>query len=148
MQFDKQKKVISKYAEGTEEIHIKIEDKTNIPFYVAVAFLFNPYSVLNCVGQTSTVWSNFLLAAFFYFLSKKQNIPTVLALALETQKNLYPFVLIVPAALYFSKEENKLNKFQFVRTIFMFILALAGVNYLGHGIVGNWSFLDATYGFM
>lgn len=122
-------------------------DLESIPYYVVVSYLMNPYSILNCVGQTTTVFSNFLLAAFFYFLAKKQKLLTVLVLTLESQKNLYPFVLIIPAALYFSTGVKK-RMANIFTTIGLFLGTVILVNYLSFLVLKDWSFLDATFGFM
>lgn len=117
--------------------------------YVAVAYLFNPYSVLNCVGQTTTVWSNLLLASFLYALARRQTFFACLFLALETQKNLYPFALIVPAALILSENVEKTRRrAKMIRIGLIYVGILGGANFGGFLIVNNWTFVDATYGFM
>jgi GPI-anchor transamidase subunit U len=118
-------------------------DLTEIPFYCALAYLFNPYSILNCVGQTTTIWSNFLLSTMVLALAKEQKLICLLALALETQKNFYPMILIVPIALSFS---SKAISRAF--TILSFIAILIGLQYLSFHLMGSWKFLDSTYGFI
>lgn len=124
-------------------------DLTEIPVYVTMAYLFNPYSVLNCVGLTTTVWSNFLLAGFFYFLSRKNSILSCLFLALETQRNFYPFVLIVPAMLILSKSgEQLMNKAKMVQVLFIYLFVFIGLNCASFYLIKDWNFLSATFGFM
>lgn len=127
---------------------------------MALAYLFNPYAVFNCVGQTTTVWSNLFLAAFLYFLVRKQTLLCCLFLALETQRNFYPIELIIPAALYLSSHEvsdedaidlieNTSFKWRNVFSVISkFVLILTGLHLISYCIVNDWSFLDATYGFM
>lgn len=153
LQYENQQENIQKIAKGTTELHIKSEDISDVPYFVAIAYLFNPYSVLNCVAQTTTVWSNLLLAGFLYFMSIKQILLCCLCLVLETQRNFYPFVLIVPAALEFSQMKDSKQERTFtwkgvlkVNIVFLTILGLAHVaSFL---IMKDWNFLDATYGFM
>lgn len=122
-------------------------DIEEVPFYCALVYLFNPYSILNCVGQTTTVWSNFLLALMIFALSKRLKMLCLFALALETQKNFYPFVLIVPIALAFS--ENKTSKnLNRVSTIITFIAILGILNYAAFLQMKSWKFLDSTFGFI
>lgn len=148
LQYTKQEKEKKSYAKNTDELHIKYEDIINIPFYVTIAYLFNPYSILNCVGQTTTVWSNLLLAGFYYSLSRKYHFFTCLCLALETQRNFYPFVLIIPAALLLSENSNNVRS-QITQICATFIFVVFGVNAFGYYLMNNsWSFIDATYGFM
>lgn len=127
---------------------------------MALAYLFNPYAIFNCVGQTTTVWSNLFLAGFFYFLVKKQTLLTCLCLALETQRNFYPIVLIVPASLYLSSREVKdadaidlIDNTTFrwsdiLKVMTVFGMVLIGLHFIAYCILNDWSYLDATYGFM
>lgn len=97
--------------------------------------------------MTTTVWSNFFLAAFFWSLSRKNTLLTCLFLALETQRNFYPFVLIVPSMLVLSA--GKANRgVRCAQVGLVYVLLLAMLNGAGFLIIGNWSFLYATYGFM
>lgn len=116
--------------------------------YVAMAYLFNPYSVLNCVGLTTTVWSNFLLAGFFYFLSQRNTVLSCLFLSLETQRNFYPFVLIVPAMLILGKSGDRLNKAKMAQVFFIYAGIFVGLNYGAFYLLQDWNFLNATFGFM
>lgn len=135
------------YLPGTEAIRLSVDDFLSVPSVTALAYLFNPYSVLNCVGLTTTVWSNFLLAAFFWSLSRRNSLLSCLFLALETQRNFYPFVLIVPAMLLLT--EGRANRvLRGVQIFYAYALVLAVLNVAGFMIVKNWSFLNSTYGFM
>jgi GPI-anchor transamidase subunit U len=155
MMFDQQTAELKYYAPNTAELHIKHSDLENIPLYVAIAYLLNPYSILNCVGQTTTVWSNFLLALYFFGLSRRLKVLTCLALALEVQRNLYPFVLIVPAVFMFSEQRfgKKVTdvthgRFAMVTTTLLFGLILGGLYYVSFLIAKDWKFFDSTLGFM
>lgn len=123
-------------------------DISEIPFFCALAYLFNPYSILNCVGMTTTVWSNFLLSVMVLALAKEMKLVCLLALALETQKNFYPVILIVPIALSFSESSNSKIISRIV-TVLTFLGILASVQYLSYHLMGgSWKFLDSTYGFI
>lgn len=138
------------YFKDTEELQLSAADTLLIPTYVALAYLFNPYAVLNCVGMTTTVWSNFFLAAFFFSLSHRNVLLSCLFLALETQRNFYPFVLIVPCVLILSDDRSgragRIGKGASVCFVYVAML-LAGF-YFGIVVIKNSSFLRATYGFM
>lgn len=138
----------SVYQRDTLPIQISLRDLCDTPAFVALVYLFNPYSILNCVGQTTTVWSNFLLAAFFWSLSRRNTLLTVLTLALETQRNFYPFVLIVPAVLRLS-ERVTVNRWMRAVQIFQaYVLVLAVLTAIGHWLMRSWTFVGATVGFM
>lgn len=152
-QYESQQQGIQKIAKGTEELLMKPDDLREIPYFVAIAYLFNPYTVLNCVAQTTTVWSNLFLAGFLYFMSMKQTLLCCLCLALETQRNFYPFVLIVPAALEFSQKRDAEQELTFTwkgvfRVLTTFLAILSFTHAISYLIVNDFSYLDATYGFM
>lgn len=146
-QYAQEQKNKAKFANGTEEIQLKAEDGNTIPLYTIVAYLFNPYSILSCVGQTTTVWSNLLLAIFFYSMTRKWSLPTIVALALETQRNFYPFVLIVPAVLVLTKDSKSKILSGTIIVVF-YCLAVTGLNFAAFSITNNWKFIDSTLGFM
>ncbi|XP_055639754.1 phosphatidylinositol glycan anchor biosynthesis class U protein [Toxorhynchites rutilus septentrionalis] len=145
--YSKQLKRSRSFAKGTKELQISKDDLEYIPYYVALAYMFNPYSILNCVGQTTTVLSNFLLALFLLGTSYRLRIIACVALALETQINIYPCVLIIPSALFIA-EHDKNKTLSIIATCLTFLLAFLAVNGAAFGIIGDWSFLDATYGFI
>lgn len=135
------------YQANTEPIQISARDLLGTPSLVALAYLFNPYAIFNCVGLTTTVWSNFLLAAFFWSLSRRNSLLTCVCLALETQRNFYPFVLIVPSMLLLS--ERAPNRWlRAVQIFYAYALVLAVLNAACFWIVKKWSFVYSTYGFM
>ncbi|KAG4074147.1 hypothetical protein HA402_014352 [Bradysia odoriphaga] len=146
--YDDERRQLNKFAKDSEPLHIKTTDLTEIPVYVAMAYLFNPYSVLNCVGLTTTVWSNFLLAGFFYCLSRKNTVFSCLFLSLETQRNFYPFVLIVPAMLILSRSGEKLNKAKMVQVLVIYLSTFVGLNFGAFYLIQDWNFLNATFGFI
>lgn len=160
LQFNEQQQNLKHIAPDTDDLQIKVTDLVDVPVLVLIAYLFNPYTIFNCVAQTTTVWSNVFLAGFFYFLSRKQLLACCLCLALETQRNFYPIVLIVPAALYLSQgeveaideadpdEKTTFSWKHILRVSFAFIVTLGVTHLAAYVITNDWTFLDATYGFM
>lgn len=69
-QFSKQMRKKEKYAKGTEALLLKESDLVLPPVYVASAYLFNPYIIFSCVGQTTTVFANLCLAFTFLLMIK------------------------------------------------------------------------------
>lgn len=122
-------------------------DLEEIPFYCSLAYLLNPYSILNCVGMTTTIWSNFLLSVMLLAVARKMKLLCLVALALETQKNFYPIILIVPIALSFS-DSSKSRNFSRLCTVALYFAILASIQYLSFKIMGSWKFIDSTYGFI
>lgn len=112
--------------------------------YVCFAYLFNPCTILNCVAMTSTVFSNFFLALLFYFITSRKLLYTILVLAIETVRSFYPVVLIAPMVLIFSESSKR----SACRIVLFFVVFTAGVYQLNYVLIGSWTFIDGTLGFM
>jgi GPI-anchor transamidase subunit U len=123
---------------------VQESDINDIPFYCLLAYLFNPYSILNCVGQTTTIFSNFLLAVTIFAMTKNWKLLCFLTLALEGQKSFYSLILIFPIALAF----READKSRLLVTTVTFGAIFAGLNYVAFVLMGSWQFLDSTYGFI
>lgn len=132
------------YAKDTTELQFSGSDKLDIPELVIVAYLFNPLTVLSCVGMTSTVFSNLFLAAFLYCLTKGLLLPCLLILAFETVRSFYPVVLLAPLLLTFSGRS--------IRSGFLISLLFAAcclvISVANFFVLNSWNFLDGTLGFM
>ncbi|XP_034942316.1 phosphatidylinositol glycan anchor biosynthesis class U protein [Chelonus insularis] len=119
-------------------------------FYAPAAYLFNPYIVLNCVGLTTTVFSNLITSMTLYFMIKKSKIAIGLLIPLLTLQNLYPASLLVPAIIFVVRDIN--DKYQRIKMIMLmiiiFIISLTALFYLSFNITGSWSFTKNTIGFI
>jgi len=141
---DQQKVERKEYAKDTAELQFNGLDKLDIPELVIVAYLFNPLTVMNCIGMTSTVLSNLFLAFFFYCLVKRLLLPSILVLAFETVRSFYPIVLIAPLLLIFSRNSIKRG----VVISLLFAVCCLGVAVANYFVLNSWNFLDGTLGFM
>ncbi|XP_023177512.2 phosphatidylinositol glycan anchor biosynthesis class U protein [Drosophila hydei] len=132
------------YAKDTEELQYSENDQFKIPELVLLAYLFNPLTILSCVGLTSTVLSNLLLALILYTMVKRQLFICVIVLAFETVRSLYPVVLIAPLLLIFARRSVGLS----IAILMVFVtscFAVAGANFL---VMNSWNYLDGTLGFI
>jgi len=141
---DQQKVERKEYAKDTAELQFNGLDKLDIPELVIVAYLFNPLTVMNCIGMTSTVLSNLFLAFFFYCLVKRLLLPSILVLAFETVRSFYPIVLIAPLLLIFSRNSIRRG----VVISLLFAVCCLGVVVANYFVLNSWNFLDGTLGFM
>ncbi|XP_055838347.1 phosphatidylinositol glycan anchor biosynthesis class U protein [Episyrphus balteatus] len=142
--FAKQSREKGQYADETDELHLKLQDTIDIPKFVFIAYLMNPLTILNCVGLSSTVFSNFFLALCFFFMAKHKLWPCLAILALETMRNLYPVVFIAPIMLVFGKSCTK----EYVKVAARFLFLCFGFCYISYAIMGSWTFLNGTLGFV
>ncbi|KAI5752039.1 hypothetical protein M8J77_013206 [Diaphorina citri] len=141
VQIEKQNK--HKYAKNITRILINIEDLVNVPKYVALAYLYNPFSILNCICLTSTVFANLFLCLFFFAFVTQKPILSSIALTLTVQQNIYPITLLVPACVHFHQYKKSWRLF-----LAGFLLCYSGFLYFCLVLMNqDTSFLAATYGF-
>lgn len=140
-------KELEHYAKDTEELQYHPDDKSNIPFLVLMAYLFNPLAIFNCVGLTSTVFSNMFLSLALYGLVDYRVLLFFICIVIESHRNLYPVILLAPAALVFNKDK-KLKRIFHVSAFYVALsIALLMLNYTLMG-KRSWNFIDGTLGFM
>lgn len=152
-----------KYAASPSNLLIQGKDYIIPPLAVAMIYLFNPYSIINCVGYSTTVFVNLLLAIFFASLSYGEffnktlsskiiysyfsgnAIFGILSLVICTGQSFYFIILLSP--LFLTVKAKKSTKFaSFI--IVAFLVSLGIFLYICKLIKGDWMFLESTYGFM
>ncbi|XP_012276913.1 phosphatidylinositol glycan anchor biosynthesis class U protein isoform X2 [Orussus abietinus] len=117
--------------------------------YIPAAYLFNPYVVLNCVGFTTTVFTNFLYSAALYFMIRQWTVGSSLANALLTLQGLYPVNLMIPTIIYSSRGKNGHDVlWVIVKTILIYCIISIALLSISYYITGSWSFLRSTFGFI
>lgn len=115
--------------------------------YVSAAYLFNPYIILNCVGLTTTVFTNLLCSIALVSMTRRSVLWSCASIALLTLQGLYPVSLMVPATIYVaSTAKNK--KISIVMMFIVFISILAALFAVSYCIMESWSFLWSTIGFI
>ncbi|XP_034101536.1 phosphatidylinositol glycan anchor biosynthesis class U protein [Drosophila albomicans] len=139
-----QRKESENYDKDSIELQYSEKDHYDIAKMVLVAYLFNPLTVMSCIGLTSTVLSNLLLASFLCALTRRHLLVCLVLLAFETVRSLYPVVLIAPLLLIFARRSAGLSIAIFLMFA-SFCLAIAGANFL---VMNSWNFLDGTLGFI
>ncbi|CAK1601955.1 unnamed protein product [Parnassius mnemosyne] len=119
------------------------------PEYVLSVYLFNPYSVLNCAGMTTTVIQNLLVAASLWGASSGYRILACAFIALATHQALYPVLLIVPIAILLADINKGCNKCSYIRTLLVFVLCWGFLIYFSAYIMdGSYKYVYNTYGFI
>lgn len=141
-----------------EEIKInKIEKNRQYPIlperpsmpHVAAVYLLNPFIILNCVGLTTTVFTNFLFSLALYSMIKRSIFFSCLTISILTLQGLYPATLMVPATIYILRDKNENEKFiSIMKIIFIFFTILSLLFYISYIIVGSFSFIENTIGFI
>ncbi|EFA07117.1 phosphatidylinositol glycan anchor biosynthesis class U protein [Tribolium castaneum] len=144
--FIEQEENKKQYALNSKEFLLSGSDFVNSPVFVASAFLFNPYTIFNCVGQSTVVFHNFFIALFLFCMLSGSVILSVLSLAICTMMSFYPIVLIIPLFLY-SNGIYK-SKFRAILTPILFIATLAAFITISIGLSNGTAFMKNVYGFI
>ncbi|XP_053612556.1 phosphatidylinositol glycan anchor biosynthesis class U protein [Plodia interpunctella] len=117
--------------------------------YVLSVYLFNPYSVLNCAGMTTTVVQNLLVAASLWSACSGYRIMSCAFIALATHQALYPLLLIVPISILLADINSGCKKCSYIRTLLVFVLFWGFLIYISaHIMNGSYSYVYNTYGFI
>lgn len=139
---DKKQDVSQEKDDGTST-------KTDIALYILMVYLFNPYIILNCVGFTTTVFSNLLNSITLVAMVRHSIFWSCISTALLTLQNLYPISLLVPVAIYICNNKSKNNVKSTIITLIITFLSiftlLLGICYY---IMGSWSFLWNIFRFI
>lgn len=146
---ESQAKNISDIADESKSMLLDDRQLKDASEYVLSVYLFNPYSVLNCAGMTTTVIQNLLVAASLWGASSGYRVLACLFVALATHQALYPVLLIVPIAILLADVNKGCNKCSYIRTLLVFVLCWGFLIFISAFIMdGSYKYVYNTYGFM
>lgn len=144
-----QEELINEISEESKDMLLNDNYLKESPKYVLTVYLFNPYSVLNCVGMTTTVIQNLLIAAALCGGSNGYRVIACVFIALATHQALYPVLLIVPIAILLADINKGCMKCSYIKTLLAFVLSWGFLIYISAFIMdGSYSYVYNTYGFM
>lgn len=140
-----------KKAKSAEHIGLTLEAVNAIPKLVLTVYMVSPYSLLNCIGMATTLFSNLLLALFFASFVHGWWLIASVVLAVETYKSFYPVMLLLPTLFYLFEVKKKASgqrwaKFMMSAVVMTFLVTLSGLLYRSYLVTGSWQFLESTYG--
>ncbi|EMR08654.1 hypothetical protein PNEG_03128 [Pneumocystis murina B123] len=114
--------------------------------YISVSlFLFNPYSIISCVGMSTAIFTNCFILTSLSYVQRRKSIQSIFFLALATYLSFYPIVLFPPLILILQKNDIK-KKDSISRNIILFLIELLLLLLLSFITTNSWDFLSATYG--
>lgn len=144
-----QEKQINEIDEESKSMLLSEGQLREASEYVLSVYLFNPYSVLNCVGMTTTVIQNLLVAASLWGAASGYRVVACVFIALATHQALYPVLLIVPISILLADVNQGCNKCSYIRTLLVFVLSWGFLIYISAFIMnGSYKYVYNTYGFM
>ncbi|VVD01340.1 unnamed protein product [Leptidea sinapis] len=122
---------------------------SEVPEYVLSVFLFNPYTILNCVGMTTTVIQNLFLSVSLWSAVTGYQLISCGCIAFATHQALYPITLIVPISILLADANKGCNKCSYIRTLLVFVLCWGFLIYISAYIMdGSYDYVYNTYGFI
>ncbi|EFN62573.1 Phosphatidylinositol glycan anchor biosynthesis class U protein [Camponotus floridanus] len=140
----------TKRKEGKEDNRKSSDTPDTSALYVSAGYLFNPYIILNCVGLTTTVFTNLLYSIALVSMMRRSIFWSCMSIALLTLQGLYPVSLMVPATIHIASaaKNRRTNYFYIVTMIIIFTSVLTALFIISYNIMGSWSFLRNTLGFI
>ncbi|CAH2102605.1 unnamed protein product [Euphydryas editha] len=146
---ESQEKIKQNIAKESKTMLLNKSQLNEAPDYVLSVYLFNPYSVLNCVGMTSTVIQNLLVSVSLWGAASGQRLLACTFIALATHQALYPILLVVPISILLANVNKGCNKCSYNRTLLIFVLCWSFLIYISAYIMnGSYSYFYNTYGFI
>ncbi|KYN40404.1 Phosphatidylinositol glycan anchor biosynthesis class U protein [Trachymyrmex septentrionalis] len=136
-----------KKEEKDENKELSKDISNTSALYVSAAYLFNPYIILNCIGLTTTVFTNLLCSIALVSMTRRSVLWSCASIALLTLQGLYPISLMVPATIYVATTAKN-RKITIVTMLIVFTSILAILFAVSYCIMGSWSFLWSTIGFI
>lgn len=144
-----QEKQLDDIAEDSKELLLNDYQLDEASDYVLSVYLFNPYSILNCVGMTTTVIQNVLVATSLWGASNGYRKIACVFIALATHQALYPVLLIVPISILLANVKEGCKKCSIITTLLSFVISWGFLIYISAYLMnGSYDYVYNTYGFM
>ena len=132
---------------------------------VAVIYLLSPYSLLSCVGQSTSVFTNFLMALSLLTTTLRMRLISTALAALLSYQCFYPSLMIVAIAMIIEQKTQQKTKnaiqtqevkyseplvrFSMLSTLALFVMFWFALLFVSYRLMGdNYEFLYSTYGFL
>lgn len=132
------------YPKGAEEALLKENEVIKAPFYVLLAYLFNPFTLLSCIGYSTTVFHSFFLSAMLFSLVYGFILPCSIFLAISSSISFYPLFLIFPVFIYVKKVHQSATKA--VMALVLFITTLLLITAFNSNNGTDFSYIKNVYG--
>ncbi|CAH1778134.1 unnamed protein product [Owenia fusiformis] len=150
------KYIMHNQPQKESELKLQTKDFRLTGLIVAVAYLFNPYTIATCLAKSTSVFDNLLLATALLFTVKGKRSMATLFIAASAYQTLYPIMLVVPAAMLFAQKDSntkgndkKSPVVSYMKTAYIFVIWLAALPFLSHYLErSSWAFIRSTYGFI
>jgi len=116
-------------------------DRKNLNELVAMIYMFNPLTIMSCLGMSTIIFNNLSIIFALYFALSGNTLFSVFSISIATYLSLYPATLIFPLSLLV---KTKKPLFVSLTLFLVFTGSLLGISFL---LLNSWEFLQETYGF-
>lgn len=115
---------------------------------IALAYLFNPFTIISCLGTSTTLFTNTAIIQAVASASAGNAFGSMFAIALGTYFSMYPALLLPPLMLYWTQSKSSKFEIKTVVSLFgMFAASLILLVLMSTILVGNlWEFVASCYG--
>ncbi|XP_019865192.1 phosphatidylinositol glycan anchor biosynthesis class U protein [Aethina tumida] len=114
------------YAPDTTEYLLTFVDSVKAPNLVLLTFLFNPFTILNCIGCSTAVIFYLFLSMFLCAMVHGKVTLSSVFLSICTSMSFYPITLIIPLCLYFVNTFS--SKLKAVSSVGLFLASLFSIH--------------------
>lgn len=117
---------------------------------IAAAYLFSPFTILSCLGRSTSVVANTAIIQALFSAQQGNGLQSMFALAFAAYLTIYPGLLLPPLLLFLSQTSpaKKLDVKSVTTHVAYFVAVLVGLILSTTFITGDvWAFVRSCYGF-
>ncbi|KAG0344747.1 hypothetical protein BG004_004199 [Podila humilis] len=115
---------------------------------VATLYLFNPYSIVSCIGKSTILFSNLAVVAGIWMGMKGDRGLAMFSIAVASYLSLYPAMLAIPVLILVTDGIHDLDtkKRIIFRSSVFFMASLCALFLLSFVLTNSWDFFGSVYG--
>ena len=148
-------RVLLEQQKADEETHasdvgpllLNVSKVQHMPIAVLSFYLFNPWTILTCLSQSTEVFSNFFIALTLCCLLKKKYSCACLFVAASTYLSFYPLLMLSPLVLHTLLNSSS-KIYDAVKSVLITMVCLCGLLWASYATYESWDFIGSVYGFI
>ncbi|KAF9329154.1 hypothetical protein BG006_007777 [Podila minutissima] len=115
---------------------------------VATLYLFNPYTIVSCIGRSTILFSNMAVVAGIWMGMKGDRGLAMFSIAVAGYLSLYPVMLAIPVMIMLtdSIQDAEAKKRTILRCSAFFLASLSSIFLLSFVLTNSWDFVRSVYG--
>ncbi|KAF9382066.1 hypothetical protein CPB97_007364 [Podila verticillata] len=115
---------------------------------VATLYLFNPYTIVSCIGRSTILFSNMAVVAGIWMGMKGDRALALFSIAVASYLSLYPAMLAIPVMIMLTEriQDVEAKKRTILRCSAFFLASLSSLFLLSFVLTNSWDFIGSVYG--